>query len=135
MAGTSGIDRRVEIDALTFKALLTLNGGGVVALLAFVPAIMNEPMYQYLLKAAFVGISVFVFGLALAVTHNICRRKCELHHEKHGGAPPKARLLGLLLWEPGICAVSTVCKWASLALFMSGALWVSITGICGRTLG
>lgn len=134
MAGNPGIDRRVEIDALTVKFLLTLNGGGVVALLAFVPTIIELPRYQHLLDAAFAGMSVFVFGLALVVIHNIARRKCELHHDHHNNSPPKGRVLGIPLWESGICAISTVCKWASLCLFMTGALLVAVTGICGESL-
>ena len=129
MADNTGIARRAEIDALTVKALLTLNGGGVVALLAFVPAIMDAPMYQGLLKTAFVGIVCFAFGLASAVTHNICLRKCSLHYERHNMSPPKGRVLGVPLREPGICAASTFFKWASLAIFIGGSLLVSVTGI------
>ena len=131
MADNTGIARRAEIDALTVKALLTLNGGGVVALLAFVPAIMDTPMCQGLLKAAFVGIVCLVLGLASAVIHNICMRNCSLLYESHKMNPPKGRVLGVPLWEPRICAASTVFKWASLLFFMGGSLWVSRTGIWG----
>ncbi len=136
MADNTGIDRRTEIDNLTVKALLTLNSGGVVALLAFAQAIMGQPMYQDLLKAVFGAIAVFVVGLGFAVTHNICRRRCELLYENHGFQPPEGRVLGVPLWAPRICAVRDVCKWVSLSLFMWGSLWVSckgwaLTGITG----
>ena len=110
MAVNLDINRRAEMDVITIKAPMALNGGGVVALLAFVPAIMDNSMYQELHNSAFFGITTFVFGLALAVTHIICTRKCSLHYEQHDMNPPKGRLLGITLWEPGICAFSTVCK-------------------------
>lgn len=129
MADDTGIDRRTEIDNLTVKALLTLNGSGVVALLAFAQAIMGRPMYHELLKAVFGAIVFFVVGLSLAVIHNICRRKCELIYEQHRFRPPKGSLLGIPLWEPGICAVRDICKFASLISFILGSLWVSCTGL------
>ena len=45
MADNTGISLRAEIDAFTVKSLLMLNGGGVVALLAFTPAIMSKDDY------------------------------------------------------------------------------------------
>ena len=136
MADNTGIDRRTEIDNLTVKALLTLNSGGVVALLAFAQAIMGQPMYQELLKAVFGAIAFFVVGLGFAVIHNIYRRKCEHLYESKGFRPPKGRVLGVTLWEPGICAFRDVCRGFSLLLFMLGSLWVSckgwaLTGITG----
>ena len=134
MADNTGISLRAEIDAFTVKSLLMLNGGGVVALLAFAPAIMDKDKYFELLDAAFVGIIFFVIGLSCAVVHNICRRKCSLHHELHSMNPPRGRVLYLSLWEPGICAVGTVFKWLSLVLFMVGSLLVSIAGVFGIAL-
>ena len=134
MADNTGISLRAEMDAFTVKALLTLNGGGAVALLAFAPAIMNKDRYLELLDAAFVGIIFFVVGLASAVVHNICRRRCSLHYEQNQMKPPKGRVLCISLWEPGICAVSTVFKWLSLLLFMVGSLLVSLTGVFGMSL-
>ena len=133
MADNTGISLRAEIDAFTVKSLLMLNGGGVVALLAFTPAIMSKDDYSKLLDAAFVGIIFFVVGLSCAVVHNICRRKCSLHHEQHNMEPPRGRVLYLSLWVPGY-----MCCWNCLQVvvarplhgwqfvsFHSGSLWYS----------
>jgi hypothetical protein len=37
-----GIERRAQIDTETFKGLLAINGGGTIALLSFLAAILNK---------------------------------------------------------------------------------------------
>jgi hypothetical protein len=128
-SGSSGLERRAQIDADTVKALLLTNGGGAVALLGFVPAIIGRPELAPLASAALVGLVVLMFGLTAAIVHNICRRKCALVWEQHGWKPPKGTFLGITLWEPRICAVSTVCKWVSLAAFLSAGAYVATVGI------
>ena len=131
MALSKGVEIRAGIDDLTVKALLTLNGGGSVALMALAPVVVDENEFPGLLDTVFGAVMVLVLGMGLAVIHNICRRKCSLHHEHHNMSPPKGRVLGILLWEPGICAASTVCKWLSLVAFMGGGLAVAMTGLYG----
>ena len=48
-----GLQIRAEIDAFTVKSLLMINGGGIVALLAFVSAITDDQSYPTLRNAAF----------------------------------------------------------------------------------
>lgn len=104
---------RENMDALTFKALVALNGGGTIALLTFSSAIMDNKGLQ---DAAFFGILLLVMALALAVLYNIFRRKCSLEYQNGLGAHG----------VPCICRLGHICQVLSLVLFFGGAVCVPV---------
>lgn len=127
---SKGLEIRAQIDADTVKALLLLNGGGAVALLAFLQAILDKgDEYDPLVRGVLWGLLILMLGLASAVAHNICRRKCSLHYERFQFQPPKGSFIGLTLWEPGVCAIGTLLKWGALVSFLVAGSIVSITGL------
>lgn len=128
---SNGIERRSQIDTETVRALVLINGGGAIALLSLLPSILDNTQYQCLARAILIGIPILMFGLVFAVVHNHLRRRCSLHYEQHGMTPPKGRLLGIPLWEPTICCVSTLCMWLSVAAFVFAGSYVALSGIIG----
>lgn len=124
MAEDPGMSLRWELDTFTAKALLTLNGGGIVAMLPFVSTLTDNIKYQYFVIAAFIGMILFVFGLISAVQHTSCRRECErrwgLWREDNSGENPEAS-------KP--CINSKRWRGWSFGLFLVGAVLVAGVGI------
>jgi hypothetical protein len=121
---SEGVKIRAQIDTESVRNVMLVNGGGSVALLALLPAILGTPLVFGLLLA----LAIWLFGLTLAVSHSVLRRKCSLKYEKHGMSPPpgKARL-----WikpkEPWVCWWGWWCLYASiLAFLIGGAVMVSV---------
>jgi hypothetical protein len=125
----AGIEQRAQIDTETFKGLLAINGGGTIALLSFLAAILNKPNVTALAHAVLWGVLVMMLGVAAAVVHNHLRRRCSLLYEHHNGKPPAGRLLGLSLPSPIVCFCSWACMWISLASFLTAGLVVAVTGL------
>jgi hypothetical protein len=123
-----GVERRHQIDNETFKALLAINGGGAVALLALLPQLMPKPELRALTLAVFVGIMLLMLGLVAAVVHNTLRRRCSLIYEQHKMAPPKGKLFGIRLGEPLICTFSWLCMWIGVGTFTTAGFAIAITG-------
>lgn len=128
---TSGVELRAQIDNETFKALLIVNGGGAVALLTFLAALLNlnRPSLEPLTRAVCYGVILLVLGLGAAILHNYQRRHCSLIHEYHNMRPPVGTLLGIKLSEPTACFFSRRLMWLSGLLFMSAGLLVAIRGL------
>lgn len=132
---TNGIELRSQIDTETFKGLLAINGGGALALLSFVAALLNkgdENAIRYLsplLHAALLGIVFLMVGVTAAVVHNYLRRRCSLVFQRHNYRPPNGRLFGFTLTTPTVCFFSLTCMWLSLALFVSAGVAVAIVGL------
>lgn len=121
MAG-EGVERRARIDTETVRGLLLVNGGGAVALLAFLPTALGTPRLNALARPVILALGLYVVGLSFALAHNHLRRRCSLAHEQ---GRPKARLLGRWeLWEPGVCLWSWGLMYASWAAFVAGGLLV-----------
>ena len=125
----AGIEQRAQIDTETFKGLLAINGGGAIALLSFLAAILNKPNVNALVHAVLWGVMVMMLGVVAAVVHNYLRRRCSLLYEHHNGRPPTGRLLGLSLPSPTVCFCSLACMWISLAAFLTAGLVVAVTGL------
>jgi hypothetical protein len=83
-----GVERRAQIDTETLKALLLINGGGIVALLTFSSVLLARPGQEGFLRCIFIAIMLLAAGLVSAVLHNQCRRECSRIHDVHGLAPP-----------------------------------------------
>lgn len=127
---TNGIERRERIDTEHFKALLLINGGGAVALLAIVPSLLDKTGYATLTRAILGGVLIMMIGLVLAVIHNRCRRLCSLVYDQHNLNPPAGTLLGFQLSKPTVCAISEWCMWGSLAAFVVAGVYVASVGVC-----
>ncbi len=52
---TKGLEIRAQIDTEVVKGLLLLNGGGAVALLALLPAVIGKPGFEPLSRAILGG--------------------------------------------------------------------------------
>jgi len=123
MMVSEGVKIRAQIDTESVRNVMLVNGGGSVALLALLPAILGTPLVFALLLT----LAVWLFGLTLAVTHSVLRRKCSLVHEQHGMNPPHGKSR---LWikprEPWVCWWSWRCLYASILTFLiGGAVMVS----------
>ncbi len=114
---SNGVDRRERIDTETVRALLIVNGGGAVALLALLPRFLGKDHHNLTLATAILcGVLVLMLGLASAVVHNHLRRRCSLEHDRVGG--PRRRTFLWRLHMPMVCFFSYVF-W-SYRLFSSG---------------
>lgn len=126
---TNGLDRRAEIDTEHFKALVLINGGGAVALLAIMPSLLEKAGYANLTRAVMVGELLMAAGLVFAVVHNRYRRLCSLVYEQHNMNPPGGSLFGFQLSKPRDCAISEWCMRASLLMFIFAVLVVASVGL------
>lgn len=124
-----GLEIRAQIDTEVVKGLLLLNGGGAVAILALLPAVIGKPEFGALSQAILWALLIFQFGLVCALIHNRFRRLCSLEYEKHGYSPPAGKLFGFKLNEPTICFVSVVLMWISLGLFLGAGVLVFLGGM------
>jgi hypothetical protein len=123
-----GVSHRAQIDTETVKALLFVNGGGAVALLALLPKFFRSPPIT---SAILVGIGLMVTGLGLAIVHNICRRGCSLMYSQHNFRPPSGQLFGGFgpaLNRPTVCFWSLALRTASILCFLVAGFTVAITG-------
>src|SRR5690606_24838349 len=84
---SDGVKIRAQIDSESVRNSLLINGGGSVALIALLPSILGTP----LVLAVLLALAIWLFGLTLAATHSILRRKCSLIHEQYKMSPPKGR--------------------------------------------
>jgi len=123
------LEIRAQIDTENVKALLLINGGGAVALLAFLPSVLGKPEYASLMRAILYGLLLYQFGLLSAVVHNRLRRKCSLIFQAHGYKPPPCSVFGFKLKEPCVCSASILFMWASILFFVASGLLVFCGGI------
>ena len=120
---------RAEIDASTNRYLFAMHGGGSIALLALLPAIIANADLDALTRRAVIALCVYQFGLVFSVFHNIARRRCSNEYEaanKKGQERPDAcRCLGLTI--RGGCQCFRELVWRSLAigLFLFGSITVA----------
>lgn len=125
-----GVEIRAGIDSETVRGLLLINGGGAVALLAFLSGIIEKPALALLARAIIWGVFTFQLGLAAAVMHNRFRRLCSLEYAKKPENRIKCSLFGRELKQPCICHWSTGFMWASVGAFLLGGLIVLWAGLC-----
>ena len=125
---TNGVETRAQIDTETMKALLLVNGGGALALLALLPSVLDRPGQDSLAKAILIGVVILSVGLFLAIVHNRYRRKCSLLHSLNNMRPPAERLFGIQLRSARVCFLSGAFMWLSAASFMVATLTVAAIG-------
>lgn len=128
-----GIEIRAQIDTENVKGLLLINGGGAVALLAFLPAVLGKPEYIALAKAILWALLLFQLGLLSAVIHNRLRRICSLVYEQAGACSPAhpepCVIFGRKLREPCVCMRSIAFMWLSVLLFFTAGMVVFAGGM------
>lgn len=126
---SEGVKIRAEIDNSLVKGLLLANGGGAVALLAFLKVVFEvkrlEPLAIYVIAA----LLIFHLGLVAALVHNKYRRDCSLVYENNAMRPPPGKLFGLTLKEPRVCGISKLFRFLSIAFFLLGGIVVSSGGL------
>lgn len=132
---TEGMQIRAQIDSESVKGLLLLNGGGAIALLAFLPTILGKEEFEVLVKFILFGLLLFQSGLVFAVVHNRLRRICSLQYESAYTSSPQdhpkpCKRFGHQFAEPCVCIMSTTFMWASLAMFLLAGLLVFSGGMC-----
>lgn len=129
----SGLEIRAAIDTENVKGLLLINGGGAVALLAFLPAVLGKPEYAPLTKAILWGLLFYQVGLLSAVVHNHLRRVCSLVYEaaqaNSPAHPAPCRLFKWVMREPCVCIWSRAFMWISALSFLAGGLLVIAGGL------
>lgn len=136
---SDGVSRRSQIDTELGKGLLLMHGGGSIALLAFLPTILQNPDYLPLSKAILWGLLLFQLGLVTAIVQFRLRRKCSLEFERHDFKPPPCTSFPLSLFKfsddpPCVCRASVLCMWTSIMLFVISAVVIFIGGysVIGR---
>jgi hypothetical protein len=72
LSGEEQTRHRLEIRNQFFRGMLLLNGGGCVALLAFVQAIWNDASPTFV-RGILVGMALFIFGLFFTVAGQYLR--------------------------------------------------------------
>lgn len=95
---------RLEIMNLAFKGLLAIHGGGAVALLAFLQAVINTN--PALAKIVLAGISCLGLGLVMAVIFMTFRYHTSLEDQRQS-----------VNWRV-YRTVSFLCLYGSLAMFL-----------------
>jgi len=116
---------RAQIDTENVKGLLLINGGGAVALLAFLPTILNKAGYESFVKAILFGLLCFSGGLIVALIHNHLRRRCSL---VYSADRPRYKFLAIGLPEPWVCHWSHLFMYTSYALFIIAVISISLGG-------
>ena len=127
---TEGLKIRAVIDADVVKGLQIINGGGAVALLAFLPVVLDKPQFRPLANAVLYALLIFAAGLVFAVVHNRLRRVCSNVYDNYDYRPPPGRLWKFKLKEPTPCAMSKLFMWASLGAFIVAVVAVFAGGWC-----
>jgi len=126
---TTGVEIRAQIDADTIKALLLINGGAAVALLALLPYVLTRAHLHYFGKLIMFALLLYQVALLCAVISNRLRRICSLEYEKAGMRPSPCTFFGLTLSGPCVCIRGTVFMWMSVIFFLLAGLTVFAGGI------
>lgn len=109
--------QRNETATELVKALLVINGGGAVALLAFLQAIWTQ--HHTLAKPTAIGIALLALGALLAASFHIFRHQASISYQ-FGTTEQGQRYDCLYL----------VAAWLSLAAFFIGIVVVVAGVLC-----
>jgi len=122
-----GRETRAKIDSETVRGLLLINGGGAVALLAFLPGVIQKPELEELARAIIWSVFIFQFGLVFAVVYNRLRRLCSLEYSRK--ELKKCVLFKRQLEQPCVCHWSITFMWASILAFLLAGVIVLLAGL------
>jgi hypothetical protein len=128
---SNGVEQRSQIDIETVRALVAINGGGIVALLAFLPYLLaaNVPSLLLLIRPIFYAVILMTCGLFIAVVHNIFRRRCSQIYSQNNMRPAPGKILGWTLRQPTVCAWCWAFAYFSVGFFVFGSATIAITGL------
>lgn len=124
-----GRETRATIDTETVRGLLLVNGGGAVALLAFLPGLLMEAEFLSLSKATIYAIFTFQCGLIFAVIHNRLRGLCSLQYVKKKENRTPCSLFGKETEKPCVCLWSRGFMWGSISAFLLAGLIMLNAGL------
>lgn len=132
------LEIRAQIDTENVKAILLINGGAAVALLAFLPSVLGNPSCSPLAHSILWALLIYQLGIFSAVVHNRLRRKCSMIYQAHAYRPPHGSIFGFKLNEPSVCCVSILFMWGSILAFIIGGALVflggmDVVGVCGTS--
>jgi hypothetical protein len=127
---SEGVKTRAEIDTEVARGLLLANGGGAVALLAFLPTVFEKQQLRPLALPVVAALFIFHVGIVAALVHSHYRRRCSQIYETHEFHPPAGKLFGRNLHEPTVCWASWKWMWASIVLFLLAGSTVFVGAIC-----
>lgn len=127
---SEGVKTRAQIDTEVARGLLLANGGGAVALLAFLPTVFEKQALRPLALPVLAALFIFHVGIVAALVHSHYRRRCSLIYEAHGFRPPPGKFFGRVLDEPTVCWASWKWMWASIVLFLAGGSTVFVGALC-----
>lgn len=116
---------RAKIDSQNVKGLVLINGGGIVALFAFLPHILKEPQFICLTKSVLIGIFSLTLGLTTTLIHNHLRRRCSLAYDQQ---KPKIKWI-FFGNEPVVCHFSHLFMWLGYLFFILAGLIIVIGGL------
>ena len=110
-----GVDIRAQMDLEIGKALVLINGAGIIALMTFLSSIFDSVRYSSFGKPAMIGVLLQVFGLVAALVYLRLGRKCSLIFDQNGMRLAK---------YPLVCKMSVWMMYLSGAAFSGAALYV-----------
>lgn len=121
---SEGVKIRAQIDAESVRNVMLVNGGGSVTLLALLPTILGTP----LVLGVLLSLAIWLFGLTIAVSHSVLRRRCSLVFEQHNMNPPPGRPRFFITPnQPWGCWWGWLCLYTSiLAFLIGGGVMVSV---------
>ena len=111
--------QRNESVAELVKALLIINGGGAVALLAFLQAIWIPS--RVLAKPIAIGISFLAFGALLAAAFHLFRHQASWYHQK-GEKEQWAKFRRFYLFSASVSLLAFVAGIGVVVVGVLGAL-------------
>lgn len=126
---SDGRETRAAIDTETVRGLLLINGGGAVALLAFLPALLQHAEFAQLSRSTIFAIFSFQCGLMFAVVHNRLRGLCSLQYVKKKENRSPCSLFGMKSEKPCVCLWSRGFMWASIGAFFVAGIVMLCAGL------
>jgi len=127
---SKGVELRANMDLEIARALILINGAGIIAILAFLQSTVEWVRYASFAKPAIVGIAFLVLGLLTSLLYIRFGRVCSLKYEQHAMRPPSSSLFGFDLGRPMPCAISAIMVYVSLISFCSASAVVGISWYC-----
>jgi hypothetical protein len=127
---SEGVKTRAQIDTEVARGLLLANGGGAVALLAFLPTAFEKQALRPLALPVLAALFIFHVGIVAALIHSHYRRRCSQIYDAYAFRPPPGKLFGRVLGEPTVCWASWKWMWASIVLFLMGGSTVFVGALC-----
>lgn len=107
-----------QLDLEIGKALILINGAGIIALLTFLSSIFDSDRYPSFGKPAMIGVVILVGGLLSALAYIRFGRKCSLIYEQNAMRSPV---------RPLACRISEWMMCLSGFAFGATALYVGFS--------